>query len=313
MKEIHDHFDDYIARHGEASRDGILLQLFDDLQWLEAKERGAHNESADKYGDKPRRLLIELFHKDRDVKSNDVPRVDTLSTGAEAVLIEEGLIYDDSRKVDSAVRDLLAATDDDYFALACCNRLVGRGFDADIERYWKRRRPLIDTEFKKQFGNILSKMGWTRLHTAVDRGDVDEVRRRIADRLDVNAAAKDGRTPLHLAAEAGDREIVRALLDGKADLNPKDASGRTPVERAAREDSEDVVSLLAERGCDLPDVLSAASVGRIEVVEALLKKDPKQARATNAHGGTPLHLAARRGDVKTAALTVGGGGGGGRP
>ena len=81
---------------------------------------------------------------------------------------------------------------------------------------------------------VLDEAGWTRLHDAVDRRDGDEVRRRIADKANVNAAAKDGRTPLHLAAEAGDREIVRALLDGKADLNPKDAAGRTPVERAAR-------------------------------------------------------------------------------
>jgi hypothetical protein len=67
-------FDAYIAMHGEAARGGVLLQLFDDLQWLETKERGAHNPSADEYGDKPRRLLVELYGKGKDVKSADGSR-----------------------------------------------------------------------------------------------------------------------------------------------------------------------------------------------------------------------------------------------
>jgi len=303
-KELHDRFERYIAGHGEASRDGILLQLFEDLQWLEAKERGAHNASADQYGDKPRRFLVELYGKGKDVKSADVPRVDAPSTGVMAKLIEEGLIYDDSRKIDAAVRGLLAATDDDYLALSCLKRLVGRGYDADIENYCKRQLPSADKYYKRDLEEILNKAGWTRLHTAVERGDVDEVRRRIGERADVNAAAKDGRTPLHVAAAAGNREIVQALLDGKADINAKDAVGRTPVQLAAHEDQEEVVLLLAERGCDFPDILSAANAGKTEVVEALLQKDAAQAAAKNAHGRTPLHLAARRGHSRTAAALL---------
>ena len=305
-RERQTRFDAYLSKHGEASRDGILLQLFEDLDQLEASEQHRLPPPLKEFDDQPRQCLIELYGKGKDVKSADRPMVDTPSVQDMAGLIEAGLIYDRSPKIDAAVRDVLASIDDDdYLAVACMKRLVGRGFDEDIARYCRRRIPLLkDAKDKQDLQRWLDRAGWTRLHVAADRHDGDEVRRLLAEKANVNAAAKDGRTPLHLAAEAGDREIVRALLDGKADLNPKDAAGRTPVERAAREDSEDVVSLLAERGCDLPDVLSAASVGRIEVVEALLKKDPTQARATNAHGGTPLHLAARRGDVKTAALLL---------
>ena len=227
-----------------------------------------------------------------------------LCPGDKGRLIEEGLIYDDSVKIDAAVRDLMAGTDDEQLALACMKRLVGRGYDEDIAKCYRRLSAGLEERDRKYFQEILDKAGWTRLHTAVERGDVDEVRRRFAERMDVNAAAKDGRTPLHLAAEAGDLEVVKALLDGKAELNLKDAAGRTPVELAAREDHEEVVLLLAERGCELPDILSAANAGRTEVVESLLKRDPKQAKATNAHGRTPLHLAARQGHAKTAAALL---------
>jgi ankyrin repeat protein len=303
-KEIHDQFENYIAKRGEASRDGILLQLFDDLQGLEAKERGAHNASADEYGDKPRRLLVELYGKSKSVKSTDLPQIDTPSTGSKVLLIREGLIFDDSRRIDMAMRDLLATTDDDLLGFACITRLIGRGYDQDIEKYCRRRLPLVENTDNKSLREVLDKAGWTRLHTAVERGDVDEVRRRIVEKVDVNAAAKDGQTPLHLAAEAGDLECVQALLDGKAELNPKDSAGRTPVQLAAREDHEDVVLFLAEHGCELPDILSAANSGKTEVVEALLKNDAKQAAATNAYGRTPLHLAARRGQAKTAAVLL---------
>ncbi len=198
----------------------------------------------------------------------------------------------------------MAATDDGSLAAACMKRLVGRGYDEDIAKCCRRLSAGRDEKGRRNLQEFLDKAGWMRLHTAVDRGDVDEVRRRIADRLDVNAAAKDGRTPLHLAAEAGDADIVRVLLDARADLNPKDAAGRTPVELAARQDQEEVVLMLAEHGCELRDVFSAAITGRTDAVEALLKKDPKLATATIIRDETALHLAAWRGHAQTAAALL---------
>ena len=306
-KELHPLFDDYVARHGQAARDGILIQLFSDLTDLETAEQAQPKD----FGDQPRQLLVELYGKPKNVKGADLKNelplervVAALDPCDKGGLIGEGLIYDDSVKIDAAVRNLMAATDDAHLALACMKRLVGRGYDEDIAKCCRRLSAGRDEGDRKYFQEFLDKAGWTRLHAAVERGDVDEVRRRIAERMDVNAAAKDGRTPLHLAAEAGDLEVVQALLDGKADPNLRDSAGRTPVELAAREDQEEVVLLLAEHGCELHDILSAANAGRTEVVEALLKKGPKQAAVTNTRGGTPLHLAARQGHVRTASALL---------
>ena len=310
-KELHPLFDDYVAGHGQAARDGILIQLFSDLTELEKAEQAQPPARPKEFGDQPRRLLVELYGKPGNIKGADLKNelpleriVAALDPCDKGGLIGEGLIYDDSVKIDAAVRDLMAATDDAHLALACMKRLVGRGYDVDIAKCCRRLSAGRVQETRKYFQEFLDKAGWTRLHTAVERGAVDEVRRRIAERMDVNAAAKDGRTPLHLAAEAGDLEVVKALLDGKAELNLTDAAGWTPVQLAAWEDREEVVLLLAERGCELPDVLSAANAGKTEVVELLLKKDPKQVAVTNARGGTPLHLAARRGRAKMAAALL---------
>ena len=50
------------------------------------------------------------------------------------------LTHDTSRRVDEAVRAILAKiVDDDVLAIACMRRLMGRGFDDDIRRYATRR------------------------------------------------------------------------------------------------------------------------------------------------------------------------------
>jgi ankyrin repeat protein len=293
-------FDAYLARHGEAAGDGILLQLFGDLERLEAHEEKRVHPPLKEFSDQPRKLLIQLYGKPKTVKSEDVPYVESLSEVALARLIGEGLIHDGSEKLDRVVRGLLVTCkDDDYLAQACIKRLLGRGYDADLEAYCRRRLPqLTEDRDREPLRGILGKLGWTRLHVAVDRNDRDGVRALLHRKAPVDAAGRGGQTPLHLAARAGNGEAVRLLVQAGASLDPTDKAGQTPVQLAVREDHMEVVRVLAGRGCSVPDVLVAACVGRADRLGALLKTDPKAARSKTRSGQTPLHLAAVFGQAK---------------
>ena len=108
------------------------------------------------------------------------------------------------------MRDILAKTDDDDLAEACFMRLVGRGYDADIVRYLKRRLPLVPERDRESLLKFQMKLGWTRLHAAVDLGIVEIAQREITNKVVVDAQGRDGRTALHVAAEMGNGAIVAA-------------------------------------------------------------------------------------------------------
>lgn len=280
-------FDSYLAQHGEACRNGILLQLFEDLETLEAVERKIRNPPWDHFGDRPRKLLIQLYGWPKTVKSQDRPWIDAFSSNEKVHLIEEGLVFDRSQKIDRAVLDLLVSSRNDfYLARACIKRLVGRGHDAEIEAYCRNRLP-----------DLLDKIGWTPLHVAVDRNDIDQARGLLQEGAKPSAPARNGQGPLHLAAEAGNLEMVRLLIEAGADLNPKDRNGLTPVQLAVQNEFLDVVRFLTKQGCTVPDVIVATVAGRTDLVRLFFTKG-KAAPACTKTGQTLLHLAVLCGDVE---------------
>ena len=119
-------YDQFIRQHGERQAAGVMHQLFDDLETLEASERGEPTPPL--VGTRPRELLIELFDQRADVKSSDRPAGQPASDGERARLIRT-LIHDNSQKIGDAVKKLyLAKADDDYFSPACLRCLASRGY-----------------------------------------------------------------------------------------------------------------------------------------------------------------------------------------
>ena len=285
--------DAFVAKQGPIARDGVEDHLFDDLDTQEANEEGRLGPPLEKPY-RARECLIELFGKPANVKSTDRPKVRPLSIGDQAGFVET-LVYDRSPKLDKAVRDLFVKTNDDYMAEACMRRLVGRGYDADIEAYLKRKLPAAKDDDRDELLKIQAKLGWTRLHQAVDLGVVELVERELKAKVPVDARARDGRTALHLAAADGKAAIVEVLLTAKADVGSKDGNGRLAVQLAAQQDYPAIVRKLVENGSDVTDAFVAATVGKADRLAAVLKADPAQLAARNDDGLTPLHVAAREG------------------
>ncbi len=69
---------------------------------------------------------------------------------------------------------------------------------------------------------------------AASEGDLDGLRRLVAEGADPAAADYDGRTPLHLAAAEGRIDVVRYLLTTGIDASPEDRWGKTPMDDARR-------------------------------------------------------------------------------
>ncbi|MCD4823453.1 MAG: hypothetical protein K8S55_02515 [Phycisphaerae bacterium] len=131
-------FQRFVSRNGPASSDGILLQLFGDLDTQEADEQGrSHPPRKDKYD--ARNLLILLYGYPKDVKSDQAPFADTWATSEQARFIK-ALVHDSSKKIDKAVYNIFQKIkDDDYLALACMNRLIDRGYGDEVKAYCKKR------------------------------------------------------------------------------------------------------------------------------------------------------------------------------
>jgi ankyrin repeat protein len=294
--------DDFVKKHGEIARDGILWELFNDLDLQEAdEERRLTPKLNPKF--QARQCLIDLFGLPATVKSEKRPKGEPLAASAQAGFVQT-LLYDRGEKLDQAVRDILAKCDDDYLAEGCLNRLVGRGYDADIEAYMKRQLPKLKGRDRNQLEAYQTKLGWIRLHAAVELNVPELIEAALKDKLDVDARGKDGRTALHLAAAAGKAAAVELLLEAKADPNVKDGSGRLAVQLASVGDHPDTVRRLVARKSEVPDVFSAATVGDTTRLGELLKGNRKLVKGRNEPGYTPLDVAAREGHVAVIRMLL---------
>ena len=89
-----------------------------------------------------------------------------------------------------------------------------------------------------------------------------------------------------------------------ASVNSVDGARWTPLQCALYSGHMHIAGLLVPEGADL-DVHTAAALGRTDVIATLLRVRPAFARSRDgALGGTPLHWAARGGQLQTARLLL---------
>jgi uncharacterized protein len=106
------------------------------------------------------------------------------------------------------------------------------------------------------------------------------------------------------ACKAGDDDTVRAMLVDDPSLAAMRApGGETPVIAALYNGRTAVVDTLVAVGAPL-DLFAAAALGRREIVETSLAKDPAGVNRLSYDGWTPLHLAAFFGHAEVATLLL---------
>ena len=82
---------------------------------------------------------------------------------------------------------------------------------------------------------------------AASQGDLNEIKRMVANGFNLEDADYDGRTCIHLAASEGKTHIIKFLIGKKINLNPKDRWGGTPLDDAKRHGHIDVQELLQNK------------------------------------------------------------------
>ena len=137
------------------------------------------------------------------------------------------------------------------------------------------------------------------LREATITGDIEQVKKLIAQGADLNEKEKNGWTPLHYAGWYGQREVAKMLIAEGANVNATDSSGETPLHVGVRFGARYIRELLIAKGIKvnardnsgntpLHDAAKWWNVGQ-DVLE-LLVVNGAEVNARNDEGKTPLHL-----------------------
>ena len=123
-------------------------------------------------------------------------------------------------------------------------------------------------------------LAYSGLHAAALKGDVEQVRRLVAQGANVEASDPAGRTPLHVAAFKSHEEAVKALAEAGADMNALEGDAYDVITIAAVADDVEMVRLALSLGgnpgnitspYDGTALIAAAHLGHFEVVTVLIE------------------------------------------
>jgi ankyrin repeat protein len=154
--------------------------------------------------------------------------------------------------------------------------------------------------------------GATALLWAAHWNDLEIADLLIRAGADVNAANDLRMTPLSRACTNGSAPLVERLLAAGANPNTPIATGETPVMTCAASGSAAAVRALIARGADVnakepsqnQTALMWAALERHPDVAQVLLQHGADPRAHTKKGFTPLHFAARAGDIETAKVLL---------
>lgn len=141
-------------------------------------------------------------------------------------------------------------------------------------------------------------------------GKAAEAKTLLTDNPEVvNATTSDGMTALHYAARSGRFEAAKVLVEGRADVNSRDLKGRTPLIEASHGGPwkqgacHEIIELLLGHGATT-DLFTAAALGRVDVLQSILDKDPQAVNDPNEEGHTALYVAAQNNCLSAVKLLV---------
>lgn len=100
-------------------------------------------------------------------------------------------------------------------------------------------------------GASVNKLGWTPLHYAASKAQVETSQMLIAKQAIVNAPGTDGTTPLMMAAATGKQDIVRLLMKNGADPTMFNEKGKTAADFARKNNSTNLAALLDDAATNI--------------------------------------------------------------
>jgi ankyrin repeat protein len=144
---------------------------------------------------------------------------------------------------------------------------------------------------------VLRANGWTPLHLAAARGELEQMKALLAEGPPIEAINGKDRTALYEASKRGRTAVVSLLLEHGANPNRKAAQGYTPMLAAAERGHADTLAVLLSHGADLTArcesgetaLHRAALFGHTSVVRVLLDRGINV--NARSHGQTALELA----------------------
>ena len=154
-------------------------------------------------------------------------------------------------------------------------------------------------------------LGMTKLHHAVQAGDLSLVESLIQSGASVNCRDENGQTPLHYAAERGFLEGIQVLVQQHgADLHILDSSGFSPFLWAVVAGEEGAARRLLQMGADVNSSSAdgksalawAASLGRYATAEMLVEHGASV--SDTRQQTSPLEEAAASGFITTVELLL---------
>jgi CRP-like cAMP-binding protein len=197
--------------------------------------------------------------------------------------------------------------------------LLQEGVDKNVRNRWgqtvlqeamaAKQGPVVELLLQwKIFIN--AEQAGSALCTAASTQDVDQLRRLIDNKADINAGDYDSRSALHIAAADGHGKVVEFLLEQKADPNKKDRWACTPLLEAVRCGRAGLASLIRSKGGAMPE-----EVGAVQLCAAASKGDLPSMRTLHECGirsdagdydaRCPLHLAAAEARILAVSFLLG--------
>src|SRR5438270_10957434 len=101
------------------------------------------------------------------------------------------------------------------------------------------------------FGLLCPATHAAEIHDAVKAGNLAEVKRLIADGVNIDEQDSDGQTALHIAVIEKRMEIVPWLLEQHASVHAAMRNGDTPLHVAGRHGRPRIAAMLIEAGADI--------------------------------------------------------------